>query len=362
MGKTASVAMLAVKYANKSEEMENFDFVFTIRLKYAEKEMSLPEVIVKQHDKLKSQHIGQIRAILEGKTKHRVALLLDGYDEYKKGTNTEIDEAIRSGVGNCFLLLTSRPGYVEKCTRDRMDGEVRIEGFNNENIKKCCDLYLGARQRTDKLLQLAKEAGISEANLLRVPIILLMTCVIFDEKQSLPKTKTEIIRTIIELMMDRSTLKHYGCKSSDLEHLDTLLETLGKISWTALQNDIGQLLLKKVDSFFTGISVMEQQNLKILQSDFLLLVLQEEIDAASEDIMKLGLLSVSGSDSMSITELPTFVSYGHKLLQEWCGAYFIEKNLQKVSDSNLCPCDFLLQSYSLYLCCCHISKHKRQNI
>ena len=28
MGKTASVAMLAVKYANKSDEMKNFDFCF----------------------------------------------------------------------------------------------------------------------------------------------------------------------------------------------------------------------------------------------------------------------------------------------------------------------------------------------
>ena len=130
-----------------------------------------------------------------------MAVLLDGYDEYKKGTNKEIDEAIESGIGNCFLLLTSRPGYVAKSVRDRMDGEVRIEGFNNENIRKCCDLYLGSKQRTDKLLQLAKKAGISEANLLRVPIILLMIIVIFDKKQSLPKTKTEIIRTIIQLMI-----------------------------------------------------------------------------------------------------------------------------------------------------------------
>ena len=58
MGKTASVAMLSVKYANKSDEMKEFDFVFTVRLKYVEKHSSLPELIVKQHDKLKSQHVG----------------------------------------------------------------------------------------------------------------------------------------------------------------------------------------------------------------------------------------------------------------------------------------------------------------
>ena len=260
MGKTASVAMLAVKYANKSEEMKNFDFVFTVRLKYVDSSSSLPELIVKQHDKLKSQHVGQIRAILECKTKHKVALLLDGYDEYKRGTNKEIDEAIESGIGNCFLLLTSRPGYVEKHIQDRMDGEVRIDGFSPKKIRECCNLYLGSEDQTDKLLKQAEKSDIcdisrywNDPGLLRIPIILLMVCVIFDENQSLPKRKTAIIRTIIQLMMDRSTLKHFGCKSSELVHLDSLLCTLGEHSWNALQKDIGQLLLIEVNLYCSNL-------------------------------------------------------------------------------------------------------------
>ena len=260
MGKTASVAMLAVKYANKSEEMKEFDFVFTIRLKYVDKSSSLSELIVKQHDKLKSQHISQIRAILQGKTKHKVALLLDGYDEYKKGTNTEIDEAIKSGIGNCLMLLTSRPGYVDKDIQERLDGEVIIDGFSLEKIRECCNLYLGSEEQTEILLKQAKKSDIcdisrywNDPGLLRIPIILLMTCVIFDEAQSLPKKKTEIIRTIIQLMMDRSTLKHFGCKSSELQNLDSLLYALGEQSWKALQKDIGQLLLKQVIYYLTNL-------------------------------------------------------------------------------------------------------------
>ena len=257
MGKTASVAMLAVKYANNCDETKEFDFLFTVRLKYVDKHSSLPELIVKQHDKLKSQQVGQIRAILEGKTKHKVALLLDGYDEYKRGTNKEIDEAIESGIGSCFLLLTSRPGYVEKDIQDRMDGEVRIDGFSPEKIRECCNLYLGSEEQTNKLIKQAQEASIwyrskyrNDPGLLRIPIILLMTCVIFDEKQSLPKKKTEIIGTIIKLMMDRSTLKHFRCKSSELEHIDSLLFALGEASWNALQKEIGQLLLMQVIFYY----------------------------------------------------------------------------------------------------------------
>ena len=253
MGKTASVAILAVKYASKADEMKEFDLGFTVRLKYVDKHSSLPELIVKQHDKLKSQHVSKIRAILEGKTKHKVALLLDGYDEYKRGTNQEIDETIESGIGNCFLLLTSRPGYVDKDIQDRMDGEVRIDGFSPEKIRECCIRYLRSEEQTDKLIKQAQEADIcyfskycNDPGLLRIPIILLMICVIFDEKQNLPKKKTEIIRTIVELMTDRSTLKHFGCKSLELEHLDSLLYASGKQSWNALQKDIGQLLLIQV--------------------------------------------------------------------------------------------------------------------
>ena len=261
MGKTASVAMLAVKYANKSEEMKEFDFVFTIRLKYVDEDSSLPELIVEQHEKLEPHQVNRVRAILQGAAKQKVALLLDGYDEYKRGTNKEIDKAIKSGIGNCFMLLTSRPGYVEKDIQDRIDGEVRIDGFSPEKIRECCNLYLESKEQTDKLLQQAEKAKLcwrldkfyGDPGILKIPIILLMVCVLYDENQFLPKKKTEIIRTIIELMMDRSTLRHFHCKSSDLNHLDSLLYTLGEQSWKTLQKDIGQLLLIQVILYFVNL-------------------------------------------------------------------------------------------------------------
>ena len=68
---------------------------------------------------------------------------MDGYDEYKLGTNIEIDTALDKTIGNCFLFLTSRPGYIEQTTKDKMDGEVTIEGFSAENIKKCSFFLFG---------------------------------------------------------------------------------------------------------------------------------------------------------------------------------------------------------------------------
>ena len=229
--------------------MNRFDFLFLLRLRYANKTSNLAEFIVAQHEKLEQKDIKQIEAILNGKTSHRVLLILDGYDEYQPGTNKEIDRAIRSTIGNCFLILTSRADlpskegqYISKEIRDRMDGEVIIEGFTEESIKKCSGQYLESAERSEQMLKQAKEIGV--CHLLKVPIILLMVCVLFAEHSSLPKTRTKIVGQIFELIIDRTILKHVA---HDLrEFLDDLIFSLGELSWTALQSDVQQLLLKKV--------------------------------------------------------------------------------------------------------------------
>ena len=79
-------------------------------------------------------------------------LLLDGYDEYKKGTNTDIDDAIADTIGDCFLIVTSRPGdYMKKIDRDQLDGEIIITGLSPENIEKCSAKYLGSTELSQSL-------------------------------------------------------------------------------------------------------------------------------------------------------------------------------------------------------------------
>ena len=207
---------------------------------------TLAEIIFMQHDQIDKAETSHLEAILEGKTNHRVLLMLDGYDEYTQGTNKDIDRAIQSKVGNCFVTLTSRTGdYLKKSLRSTMDCEIFIEGFSESNIIKCSTQYLGSRVKCLEMLKQAKTAGIS--GLIHIPIVLLMVCAVFIENNSLPRTRIGIVETILELIIDRTTLKTFGLKSSELEHLETWLDILGKCSWEALQKDIGQLLLNKVN-------------------------------------------------------------------------------------------------------------------
>ena len=178
---------------------------------------------------------------------------MDGYDEYTPGTNQEIDRAIESAIGNCFLILTSRPDlpskeghYVSKQIRDKMDGEVIIEGYNEESIQKCSAQYLENEEQSRVMLQQASDAGIYV--LLKVPIVLLMVCVLFSEQTSLPGTRTKIVQQIFDLTIHRTILKHFPPAVGDL--LDDLLFHLGEMSWKALQSDVQQLLLQKVMYMF----------------------------------------------------------------------------------------------------------------
>ena len=239
--------------SSSDNPVNRFDFVFLLRLRYVNQASTLSKLIVAQHGKLKQEDTAKIESILEGKTNHRVLLLLDGYDEYKPRTNTDIDKAIEYSVGNCFLILTSRPDlpsgnghYVSQTIRSKMDGEVIIEGFNEENIKQCSLRYLENEESALKMISLAKTVGIYD--LLKIPIVLLTICVIYLEHKTIPKSMTKIYGQIFDMIIDRTALKTFklGSYADVKEYLDVFLCALGELSWNALQSDVQQLLLNKV--------------------------------------------------------------------------------------------------------------------
>ena len=250
MSKTASMAMMALDWVKGKEELKKFNFVFLIRLRYADKESSLAELIISQHNRLEVMEVKPetVKNILKGKTRHKTLLILDGYDEYKPGTNKDIDNAIEKTVGCSVLLLTSRPGYLSETIRPTMRNIATITGFNEENIMKSSELLLGSRDEAETMIEQAEEAGIYD--LLHVPIILLFSCLVFREQNSLPKTQTEIYQEIFKLLIDRSAEKDDSLKNLDKDSLDELLDILGEASWNALQKDTGELLLNKVNVFF----------------------------------------------------------------------------------------------------------------
>ena len=97
--------------------LDQFQCTFLVLLKDVDSDIPLEDVIVEQH-KLKVEP-SMVKYILENTN---CILILDGYDEYRKGTNRHIDERISGQSGKKgFVIITSRPGdYMKKQDRNKM--------------------------------------------------------------------------------------------------------------------------------------------------------------------------------------------------------------------------------------------------
>ena len=250
---------LALKWAEGHEEghgsasepfrtkSQRFDFVFLILMRAIENNISLEALILEQHAELKENHVTEenIRSILQGPDSSRVLLILDGYDEYCKGTNTDIDAAIHSEDNDYLLIVTSRPGSLNYSFRKQFDEEVKIKGFDEDNFRE----YVRQHGRSEEDAKKLIVTGASN-ELLRVPIILLMSCVLHEEG-SIPRRKIDIVQKMYRRILDRSAENYFGRKTEQIENLTNCLYILGKLSWEALQGETRQLLINKV-KFFLG--------------------------------------------------------------------------------------------------------------
>ena len=189
-----------------------------------------------------------LQPILNGNTKHKVLLILDGYDKYIPGTNKSIDRVIEFGLPSGSVILTCCLGkYLTSHVRDQMDAVIELKGFNPIKTSRWIQLY-NPREIT------AVEQNIFErfsdivtlSTRLQIPIRTLMSTVIFTEKKACSTKFTQIVCDVQQLILTRETQKNFGCPPSELKELETWLNILGEMSWRSLQKEVRQHLLDKV--------------------------------------------------------------------------------------------------------------------
>ena len=219
-----------------------FDFVFLIQLKNIDGNDPLEKIIIQQHG-LEEANVTtkEIRYILD-KAEKKPLLIFDGYDEYREETNSAIDEKITRKKGNPFVLVTSRPDRLNKKFKYKME-EIQLRGLDDSGVKSCTKRYLDSDQgskKPKKFQNKAAEHGIS--NLLKVPILLLMLCVLFVEKETtLPSSKADIIQELINIYIKRAEERRERFKDKK-----QMLKKLGELSYNASQRKIKQMYIDKV--------------------------------------------------------------------------------------------------------------------
>ncbi len=249
VGKSSSLGIIALDWAqNRHQVLQKFKFTFLILLRDVNSNDSLGNIILEQHGRLKSMKVSsqEIETILN--KEKDVLFLMDGYDEYSRGTNDDIDTFLDYGRGNCLVIVSSRPGSFLKEIKEASDEEVQITGLSWENMEKIAKQSLGDIKKCSLFLKQAQQAGLEK--LLRIPIVLLMACAVFVEHNSLPSNRTEIFEKIVAMCISRTTLKTMGKTGKDVENLYDLKVKLGKLAWEALRKTKRKLLLSKVRHSF----------------------------------------------------------------------------------------------------------------
>ncbi len=239
------MGILAFDWAqNLHPSLGRFTLTFLILLRNVNNDEPIENILLQQHGCLKTMGVSplEIKALLN--KEKDILIMLDGVDEYTEGTNQDIDDLLQYGKPNCQIIASSRPGNFLRQIKDVSDEDVWITGFSEENVKKCATQYLGCEEKCEEFLRQADESGI--VDLLHVPIILLMACVVFAEYKSLPSSKTGVFNKILTMTISRTTLKTMGKTALQIENLEELLIKLGKLAWEALTKKTKQLLLSKV--------------------------------------------------------------------------------------------------------------------
>ncbi len=260
VGKSTSLKHISLAWANGvSKDLKQFDFVFHVALKLVKQNQNLEDIIIGQHKALKRHKVlpNEINLIVDGKLQTQsVLILLDGYDEYKKGTNKHIENGlIKESLPYSSVLLTSRDTKEVAELRPYMDVEAEITGFDPERVEEYITKYLASDKKKNELIALATKSNLRQTTnkgidygIMQVPIFLHMICVLFERKVSIPRTRTGIISAIVERCPDWEEIRKSEMKTDGEWHtaLKTYLIQLGELSWTCLKNLKKDLTFLKV--------------------------------------------------------------------------------------------------------------------
>ena len=144
---------------------------------------------------------------------------------------------------------------MDKKDKKKLDGDIQINGLSDESVTTCIDRYFD-KEKVNQLtttsegtalesmkrqvfIEKTKKRGIY--GLLKIPILLLMLCVLYVETGDLPKRRTDIMWEVIQIYIKRA--KEEGFEFGDP---DVLLRHLGELSYDASQRESHQLMIKKV--------------------------------------------------------------------------------------------------------------------
>ncbi|XP_078600186.1 NLR family CARD domain-containing protein 4-like, partial [Branchiostoma floridae x Branchiostoma japonicum] len=187
IGKTTEVSKLAFDWAEgRSPVLEKYDLVFPIALRKVGESQSLTECIF---DQLLPEDVPFQQSDLETylKGNDRVLIILDGFDEWVRHDGHDVTKLLTGKVlRDCCLLVTTRPSHTPQLQSLMCpDTQVEITGFSQDNIRTYVHRFFTGDETKAAALVSKMDSSLIPTGILATPILLLLTCMMWEEKQDL---------------------------------------------------------------------------------------------------------------------------------------------------------------------------------
>ena len=202
--------------------MKQFDFLFLIALCHVNKTASLGE-IVKTQMGLSDVPAVHLESILEGKTNHKVLLIVDGYNEYIPGMNASIDKALTEGNTNRYTIITCCHGdYLG----NDVDAVVEIKGLGTYEIKAWNNSFF---KNYELKMNMARQFS-SLLAMTNLPLKEFMMAAVSLETNASADTFAKFLDIVYNRIVERATIQKFQRKPEELEQLTDWLDILNEMS------------------------------------------------------------------------------------------------------------------------------------
>ena len=324
-GKTTVVAKMTYDWMTKAKTspLKDIPLLFTITLRHTTINTSLGEAII-------DQLLGEIDGVTPeavdkfiGKNEDKCLILLDGFDEYKG--NMDSKNSLSDIVGyrrNRLLrvLVTSRPHREEDFNEgdlSRVYTKMEIAGFTTDYSRDYITKFYRVSPQEGTKLVTFLDSKDTISGLVGIPLFCMMICNLWHS--ALLKnvsTLTDLFHQTIRYISQHAKAKTSKNKDQDKRRdvvsvterkLEKCLLTVGRIAWNGVKLDATKVTFS-----------------------------EEDFQECREDLnycVEIGLLTKQESnlESGRWSVNDTFVEFFHKLVQEYCIAFYLSSTSNRAT-------------------------------
>ena len=304
IGKTTWGKKIAWDWAkNKFSKVSIVLFVY---LKIVPPDDTLENAMIEQIPELEGLHVSPSK--LESFIEHfgeRCLLVLDGLDEHAFGSNKDVRKVLQHRKYlDCNIILTSRPHSTAEIQK-YCDTVVSIEGFTRSEASKFASQIVLDKTLVEEILDFNPTGGKQEIELCKCPILLSFMCILVREKEVDLTNKSmptgEIYTRMCQCLYKKFTIRR-GIRYDD-DEFTKVVGLVGKLAWKTLLS--GDPLFER--------SIVERE--------------------VGNDVFDYGFL-IGHEDLISDVKADIWITFVHRSIQEYFGAFFIVSQLVEGKDSD----------------------------